>query len=313
MFRLAQSLRWVLVVWAISDLSVCLVSANDNVAPGLKTKSQVESWTHEGDIVAVKRATDELPLSHQASKNEWQLWPEMTDEFEGEVLDEAKWMPRHRSWQGRQPAWFNPKNVTVKAGELQLTMRKEAAPEKLRRRGYHTYSSAAVHAREKVLYGYFEVCAQPMNSAGSSSFWFAGNGNGWRTEIDVFELSAKAKGFERRYNMNLHVFYTPESRKHWNVGDHWQTPWKLADDFHVYGLDWNEHEIVYYVDGVAVRKVENTHWHQPLYMIFDSETMPDWLGLPADEDLPSTYRVKYVRSWKRAEVKSEPVKAAAVN
>ncbi len=51
--------------------------------------------------------------------------------------------------------------------------------------------------------------------------------------------------------------------------------------------------------AVLVRSVENTHWHQPLYLIFDSETMPQWFGMPDDRDLPSTFSVEYVRAWKR--------------
>jgi beta-glucanase (GH16 family) len=33
----------------------------------------------------------------------------------------------------------------------------------------------------------------------------------------------------------------------------------------VYGLDWGKDDIGYYVDGVLVRSVENTHWDQPLF------------------------------------------------
>jgi len=50
---------------------------------------------------------------------------------------------------------------------------------------------------------------------------------------------------------------------------------------------------------VLVRWVENTHWHQELTLNFDSETMPEWFGLPNDGDLPSTYSIEYVRAWKR--------------
>ena len=53
------------------------------------------------------------------------------------------------------------------------------------------------------------------------------------------------------------------------------------------------------MDGVAVRTVENTHWHQPLYLIFDSETMPNWIGMPDDADLPSTFNIEAVRAWKQ--------------
>ncbi len=55
----------------------------------------------------------------------------------------------------------------------------------------------------------------------------------------------------------------------------------------------------YKVDGVAVQSVENTHWHQPLYLIFDSKTMPEWFGMPVAGDLPSTFSIEYVRAWKR--------------
>ena len=114
-----------------------------------------------------------------------------------------------------------------------------------------------------------------MNSAGFSSFWFQQDETPvWGTEIDVFEIGGKAKGFENKYNMAVHVFQTPKEKKHWQVNDVWLAPWRLADDYHVYGLEWSKQEIKYFVDGVLVRSVENTHWHQPLYLIFDSETMP---------------------------------------
>ena len=45
--------------------------------------------------------------------------------------------------------------------------------------------------------------------------------------------------------------------------------------------------------------MKNTHWHQPLTLNFDSETMPKWFGLPDPGTLPSTFSIEYVRAWKR--------------
>jgi len=246
-----------------------------------------------------QRLTGRFPLSDQQNEGGWIPFQPMSDEFEGERLDPAKWAVGLYWWKGRQPALFSPHNVRVADGKLQLTLRKEPVPEQFRKLGYGGYTSAAVHSKARTCYGYFEVMARPMNSAGSSSFWFQKDATaGWATEIDVFEIGGNAPGFERRLNMNLHVFRTPWEKKHWSVPGHWVAPWRLADAYHVYGLQWEPDYISYFVDGVLVRRVENTHWHQPLHMIFDSETMPDWFGMPRDEHLPSTYRIEYVRAWK---------------
>jgi beta-glucanase (GH16 family) len=224
----------------------------------------------------------------------------MSDEFDGEELDRSKWVVGMAWWKGRQPAFFGEKNVTVSDGKLHLTMRKEKLSAELGKQGYHDYTSAALHSKTRTAYGYFEVKAKPMDSGGSSSFWFNREDMpNWRTEIDVFEIGGKAKGFERKYNMTVHVWRTPQEKKHWKAGGVWIAPWRLADAYHVYGFEWNKEELKWYVDGVLVRSVENTHWHQPLLLTFDSETMPDWMGMPDDKDLPSTFSIEYVRAWKK--------------
>lgn len=258
-------------------------------------------WTRVGDLgVTPQRVTDTLPLSDQENEGNWEKYEPLSDEFDGDELNLGKWWPFNPEWKGRQPGFFYTGNVIVSDGKLHLMMKKEEVPEMPKAEGYHTYTSASVKSKTKVLYGYFEIKAKPMKSAGSSSFWFYDdNGISW-TEIDVFEIGGGAEGYERKYNMCLHVFYTPTEKEHWWLASVWIAPWDLADDYHVYGLDWNEKTIEYYVDGVLVRSSKNTHWHQPLCLLFDSETMFDWFGVPKDEDLPSIYSIEYVRAWKRS-------------
>jgi beta-glucanase (GH16 family) len=284
-------------------LAVCAARAEEKQLPAksVATQRPAKIWNRTGPLgKAPKQVTDAYPLSDQQNKGGWVKFEPMSDEFEGRELDLTKWVLGNYGWKGRQPALFSDKNITVSDGKLQLTMRKEKLPPEVKKQGYHDYTSAALNSKERTAYGYFEVKARPMNSAGSSSFWFHRDSSpGWETEIDVFELGGKARGFENKYNMNLHVMKTPQEKKHWSVGGVWMAPWRLADAFHVYGLEWDKDSIRYYVDGVVVRSVENTHWHQPLALIFDSETMPDWLGMPKDKDLPSTFSVEYVRAWKK--------------
>ena len=73
----------------------------------------------------------------------------------------------------------------------------------------------------------------------------------------------------------------------------------------MYALEWDKHAIKWYVDGEVVHELKNTHWHQPLNMNFDSETMPEWFGLPEKENLPSTFSIEYVRSWRKTNTEAK--------
>ncbi|NOY81386.1 MAG: family 16 glycosylhydrolase [Kiritimatiellaeota bacterium] len=265
---------------------------------GAKIARADKGWTRLGGLGKTPVRSNELyPLSDQDNTGNWLRYEPMWDEFDGDRLDPQKWWPRNPSWKGRKPALFMEHNVRVRDGKLHLTMRAEDVPHAPA--GYHSFTSAAVQSRTRVKYGYFEIKARPMRSRGSSAFWFYYNEPREWTEIDVFEIGGGAPGFERKYNMNLHVFHTPTEKKHWSRGGVWTAPWGLADDFHVYGLEWDVKNIKFYVDGVPVRRVTNTHWHQALTLNFDSETMPTWFGLPDPKNLPSTFSIEYVRVWRR--------------
>lgn len=271
-----------------------LLPAAEIIAPELK------QWTLQGPLTNLPmRISETLPLSDQSNRAGWVKSKVIWDEFNGASLDTNKWTVGLNWWQGRQPAWFNPTNVSVHDGQLHLTIRREKVPAEYEKQGYTNYSSAAMHSVAHISYGYYEIRARPMNSAGSSSFWFDHEKiPGWSTEIDIFELSGKGKGQEHRYNMTTHVHRTPTVQGHWQSHAEWEAPFRFADDFHVFGFDWRKDELRWYIDGVLIRTLENLHWHNPLLVIFDSETMPEWFGMPLDADLPSTFSIDYIRAWK---------------
>lgn len=229
----------------------------------------------------------------------WTPIPELTDEFSGDTLASAKWHDHNPKWAGREPGYFSPANVSVAEGELRLTARAENLPDLPK--GYHSFTTAFVKSKTRVLYGYFETRCRPMKSAASSAFWFYDDTPDLWTEIDVMEVGGRAPKLEHTYFMTAHVFRMPGYRgtpeKHLADGSQWIAPYVLADEYHVYGLLWDKDAIVWYVDGVEVRRMKNAYWHQPLFMNFDSEIMTGWFGLPRKEDLPSTFSVSYVRSW----------------
>ena len=242
-----------------------------------------------------------LALSAPPEGQRWIPIPELTDEFNTHDFDHSKWNDSNPQWKGRAPGFFSSTNVMQTDGLLELSARKEALPEALQ--PYHNYSTSAVKSKHKVMYGYFEIRAKPMKAGVSSAFWFYDAQPEQWTEIDVFELGAGIPEHERAYHMNAHVFHTEAYKG--SVADHikypatWTAPWPLADDYHLYGLEWDEKKIKWYVDGKVLRTLDNIYWHYPLYMNFDSEIMLDWFGLPMDNQLPATYKIDYVRSWKR--------------
>ena len=134
------------------------------------------------------------PLKH----GQWEPFLTLTDEFEGDRLDESKWFPNNPGWLGRQPGYFNPKNVRVADGMLHLDAKKESLPNLPD--GYHTYTTAFVKGKTKVRYGYFEIRARAMDSQASSAFWFYDITPEIWSEIDVFELGARPQ--PANYYMN---------------------------------------------------------------------------------------------------------------
>jgi len=257
-----------------------------------------ENVVPNGAIVPVVRKNDRFPLWDQDNSGKWQPYAPMTDEFNGRRLDWTKWRDHSPIWNGRQPAWFNPDNIDVSSGGMHLTTRLQDAPPALAKQGYKTFTTAVVESVSTVLYGAFEVRAKPMKACVCSSFWFFNIEPSTWTELDVYEIGGGVKDHERKDQMTVHVWRTPEIKEHHSVGAEWVCDKPLADDYHVYGLEWNPKEIRYYFDGVLIRKGQNLYWHQPLTMCFDNETMPEWFGLPLPAELPAKYSVDYVRAWK---------------
>ncbi|MBN1417331.1 MAG: sulfatase-like hydrolase/transferase, partial [Planctomycetes bacterium] len=231
------------------------------------------------------------PLKHGV----WEPFPALSDEFDGDALDASKWHPRNPDWKGRKPGFFNPENVSVRDGMLLLQAKREDLPDLPP--GYHTYTTAAVKGKTKVRYGYFEIRAQAMDSRASSAFWFYDPTPEIWSEIDVFEIGARAQ--PHRYYTNTHLFHTLVETVHWHKSRIWEAPYHLGREFHRYGFEWAPDALRYSVDGRVIREEANTHWHQPLTLNFDSETFPTWFGLPAEEELPATFRIDYLRAWKR--------------
>jgi beta-glucanase (GH16 family) len=247
-----------------------------------------------------------LPVSDPLNKGNWTVDALMSDEFNGTQLDSSRWRTNIVGWPGRPPALFVDHNVTVASGALQITMQKEGVDEPYAGLGYHDYTTGAVQSTRSVLYGYFEIRARAMKSAGSSGFWFSEKDqNNWN-EIDVAEMGGRPPADPRRVFMSVHVFEKDGAKVTQNHTSGALLRPGAAEGFHVYGLQWSPASIDFYIDGRLHRHLKNTSWHTPATMVLDAETQSDWWGMPLDSDLPSVFTIDYVRAWKQPAQPTEP-------
>jgi beta-glucanase (GH16 family) len=285
---------------------------------------------------AVTRTTDERPLSHQ-NDFRYVLNPAFSDDFS--TFDTSKWglIPSGPFAQGeslgRIPSRFWPNNVNVTGGELQIRMHEvnplqtdpeaddfDPATTMDQPTSYGGWTSGCFLSHDFVLYGYFEIRAKIMPSAGSSAFWLAWpESDELQTEIDVFEMGGKGTtpdpaGDElphitcnNRYNMNYHVFESAQfpGVEGYNEDRTWVAPFDFADEYHVYGFDWQPDFCRWYVDGVLIHVKPTRDQHTPMRVILDSEAFwggeadGGWFGFPDPADFPSLFKIEYIRAWSK--------------
>ncbi len=165
-----------------------------------------------------------------------------------------------------------------------------------------------------IRYGYFELRCKAMASAATSAFWFYDpldaerkyKPGSYTEEIDVFEIFGKHPKLANTLFMTVHRQETPyvETLVRINLkstGSHWVAPHNFTDEYHVFALLWTPEQITWYVDGVERWSIRNEFHKNPLHMMFDSEIMEAWGGLPDPHDLPSRFLVDYVRTWQRTD------------
>jgi len=256
------------------------------------------------------------------SDGNWVPIPELTDDFKGTKLDDTKWWDHNPGWPGRSPSYFASNNVRVSDG-LQLLARLQDPPPSLKAfPGYKNYSTACLVSKTLALYGYFEIKAKASAVNLDSAFWFftklpSPPSNQHIEEMDVFEIGGGGgRKFERRLYNTMHVWKSPDAapKTPWTRAVEFQAPARLADDYHVYGYEWDKDEIKCYFDGYLFAHYANTNWHYPETLLLDIEIQKGWFGVPKPEEFSGSFDVAYVHSWKRAdEAPAIPPAAAADN
>jgi beta-glucanase (GH16 family) len=239
----------------------------------------------------------------------WRFLEDYSDEFNGSRLDEQKWNSLPTSW--GQWSW-DRNNAVVSDGNLRLRMTYEPHDRKGKR---IFYKGGIVQTRAKpLLHGYFEARLKGASrSPGvSSAFWARAFERDMATEIDFAELG-NGRQMKQLQHWMTHVFRFPGlnidpatgnqalARPPRLVGGIYEeSSFDFTKDFHIYSAEWNEREIVWYVDGHEVHREANKYFVQPLIIVASVGIRPPLETIPTPEGFPTETLFDYIRIWQRS-------------
>jgi beta-glucanase (GH16 family) len=107
-----------------------------------------------------------------------------------------------------------------------------------------------------------------------------------------FEIDVNEGHYPNAVEMTLHQEAMPSTSKHWCAG------LDLSKDFHVYAAEWNEKDVIFYLDGRELHRVPNTKAHLECPVIFSTAVIT-WAGPISDALDGKSMDVDWVRVYQR--------------
>lgn len=241
----------------------------------------------------------------------WKTVDGLTDEFDGNTLNDEIWDNYHPNWSGRAPSAFKKGNCFVKDGFLNLKSGVQKDPSTVNDPFSDIWVDAAACAtKEKLAKSgyYYEAKIKASNLSMTSSFWFR---VGSYSEIDVIEHIGNPSRDNRdddlpyQYHANTHYYGKYAGTD--NLAAEWKMPTRGRDEFHTYGLWWkNPDTLWFYHNGDHVMTILPRYpLEENLKMIFDTEVFPFAsagvanIGLPLVENLNDDSKNTMYVDWVR--------------
>lgn len=237
----------------------------------------------------------------------WKLvW---SDEFDGKELNLKNWNYETGNGEG---GWGTgqmdyctdrPENVKVSKGKLILGITKEEI------NGFH-YTAGRINSKNKVTARYGRIEAKIKIPAGrgiGAAFWMLPQDEryGWwprSGEIDILETN----GHEVHRNYGTVHYMLSEQRKY-TGHDIIKEQNDLSKEFHVYGIEWDEKAIRWFLDDSVyhsfpiVEPVDGrAPFHENFFFILSAGVGSDFSGKDIEDKLlPQTFEFEYVRVYKK--------------
>jgi len=209
----------------------------------------------------------ELPQTPRGQKIDLGAWELVwADEFDGTQLDAAKWRAAGDGM--RRGGYWDVNNAIVEDGCLYL----RTDYQENGRLGPGWYSGA-IHTQglyEKA-FGYFECKAICPGAAGLwGAFWTFAHGVGSidgsgadGTEIDIFESPFYAHPKKLMRDSVTHtIHFDGYGADHQSTFLGSYKAVKPYTEFNTYGLEWNENECIFYINGVESDRLDGKYVSQ---------------------------------------------------
>jgi beta-glucanase (GH16 family) len=226
-----------------------------------------------------------------------QIWADEFDGPAGTRPDAGKWVfdlgYGHNLWGNHEYQTYtdSAENASLDGqGHLVITARR--MPD-----GKYTSARIKTLGRFAQKFGRYEARIRiPRGPGLLPAFWMMGRKGGWPNngEIDVME---NVGGEPRILHSNIHG-------PGYDATGQYRARADIADDFHIYGIEWSAGSITWSFDGKPFKTTTakdlpaGKRWifdDQPFYLILNVAIGGDWPGPPVDRVLPQRMLVDWVR------------------
>src|SRR5574340_1838685 len=90
--------------------------------------------------------------------------------------------------------------------------------------------------------------------------------------------------------LSVLFFFFSSRRRHTRSFGDWEFRRVLFRSFHVYGCEWDEREIRWYIDGRLIQARSNDFWHQALDVVVSFGVRADLKVQASREGFPTSFR-----------------------
>ena len=285
------------------DLDLSAITVATNIFPASGTGAGLVYQLDNAGFVAGVESDNTSPISREGYTLVW------NDEFSGNSLNTDDWSYEigngDGGWGNQELQYYLSENTTVANGLLTIEARKESYS------GFD-YTSSRIKTEHKKFFKYGRIDIRAKMPKGQGiwpALWMLGENFStvswpYSGEIDIMEMVGGDGAKDSTTHGTIHWdpnncggAYCPA-----NVGgEKTLSSGRLADDFHVFSIDWTKESITWLLDGVSfhselITSSDRTEFHEDFFFIFNVAVGGKWPGNPnSSTQFPQQMQVDYIR------------------